>query len=117
MGNTFMNSMIMGGGKSGSEMAAERVGLESKIKNLEEQVKVMEQICETQEGKYREAYGRKEWYETKTQELEEKMKEIRIEIDSEKAKYTLKKEKETALRLTLTVKNYALIDDLEEARE
>merc|ERR1711913_27281 len=97
-------------------MATERVGLENKIKNLE-QARVMEQICETQEGKYREAYGRKEWYKARTQELEEKMKEIKDEIDSEKAKYTLEKEKETALRLTQTVKNYALIDNLEEAKE
>merc|ERR1711874_580788 len=117
MGNTFMNSMILGGGKSGSEMATERVGLENKIKNLEEQARVMEQICETQEGKYREAYGRKEWYKARTQELEEKMKEIKDEVDTEKAKYTLEKEKETASRLTQTVKNYGLLDEIELARE
>merc|ERR1711874_1798 len=110
------NSMILGGGRSGSEMATKRVGLENKIKNLEEQARVMEQICETQEGKYREAYGRKEWYKARTQELEEKMKVIKDEADSEKARYTLEKEKETALRPTQTVKNYALIDDLEEAK-
>merc|ERR1711874_684520 len=111
------NSMIEGGAKSGSEMATERVGLENKIKNLEEQAKVMEQIYETQEGKYREAYSRKDWYKTRTQELEERMKEMKDEMDSERAKYTTEIEKETAMRLTLTVKNYALIEDLEEAKE
>merc|ERR1711874_142438 len=111
------NSMIEGGAKSGSEMATERVGLENKIKNLEEQAKVMEQIYETQEGKYREAYSRKDWYKTRTQELEERMKEMKDEMDSERAKYTIEIEKETALKLTQTVENYALIDDLEEAKE
>merc|ERR1711874_915428 len=42
---------------------------------------------------------------------------MKDEIDSEKAKHTWEKEKETALRLTLTVKNYALVDDLEEAKK
>merc|ERR1711874_154239 len=111
------NSMILDGEKSGSEMAAERVGLVNKIKNLEEQIKVMEHLSETQEGKYREAYGRKDYYKSRTLELEERMKEIKEEADSEKARYTMEKEKETAMRLTQTVKTYAMGEELEEIKE
>merc|ERR1711874_680038 len=110
------NSMILDGAKSGSEMTTERVGLVNKIKNLEEQIKVIEHISETQEGKYREAYGRKEWYKTRTQELEERMKEMKEEADSERERYTMEKEKETAMRLTQTVKTYAMGEELEEIK-
>ena len=112
-----MNSMIMGGGKSGSEIAAEVVGLEDRIKKLEEHARNVEQTCETQEGRYKEMYVRKEWYKARTQELEEKMKDIKNEMDTERASYTSEREREAILRQTLTEKNYGLIDEIEEARE
>merc|ERR1711874_640765 len=111
------NSMIQDGPKSGSEMAAEKVGLVIKIGNLEEQIKVMELLSESQEGKYRDAYGRKDYYKAKAQELEEKMKMIKEDADSEKEKYTKENEIEKSKRLKQTVGTYAMEEALDETKK
>ena len=52
--NQFINRLMTDGERPGSEIAAEIIDLEGKVRNLEGQIKNLEKIAATQEVKYKE---------------------------------------------------------------
>ena len=101
--NMYMNSMIVVGGRTGSEVATEVVGLRGRIKELEG-------LGEIREAKYNQAYARKDWYKAKSQELENKIEDMKAEISNERANDAIERQNREA-------EKYNLENRYEEAKE
>merc|ERR1711874_274742 len=106
--NIYMNSMIYGGPRLGSELAAEKVGLEIKIADLEEQIKELEALKEERDSEKKKYTSEYEMEKSKrmrlivdinaVEEALEEMKE-RNEVLLEKSKKTKKDHEEEIERM------------------
>merc|ERR1711874_406049 len=71
---SYVDSMVRDGPVAGSVLVQDKI-------DLEEKVKKMEAMGETQEKKYSQTYGRKDHYKALYWGVEDKMKELKLESE------------------------------------
>ena len=108
--NQFLNRQMVEGPRSGSEIAQEITGLETKVKTLEE--KAIEE-----EAKLKQMWESKEYYKLKAQEGQIKLDNIIIDLNAERERNKNDRDRDSNIKKNLIEDNAKCADCLLEAKE